>query len=183
MQSEQAVFDQPVARPLRVLVSLIHKDLEAAERAGMLYYRAAGEKMIEAKQQLQHGEFGPWITRNFKVSRTQAYRYMALAKADDAELFPTGNISSMHKFRRQHLGENAYTSRKTPPEWAEQAKRHLQDAASRTRERQVQFKLALEIINVGYRGLAAKLHPDVAGGSTEKMAALNQARDRLKRCA
>ena len=35
-------------------------------------------------------------------------------------------------------------------------------------------------INVGYRALAAKPHPDV-GGSPEAMARLNQVRDRLDR--
>lgn len=45
-----------VARPLKVLVPLIKEDLEsgreASERAGLPYYRAAGEKMIEAKEQI-----------------------------------------------------------------------------------------------------------------------------------
>ena len=45
---------QPVARPLSVLVQLIKEDLrlakEASEAAGMPYYRAAGEKMREAKE-------------------------------------------------------------------------------------------------------------------------------------
>ena len=44
-----------VARPLRILVPLIKDDLKegdaAAERAGLPHYRAAGEKMLEAKPQ------------------------------------------------------------------------------------------------------------------------------------
>ena len=76
--------DQRVARPLRVLVPLIQDDLkhgqEAAERAGMPHYQAAGEKLIEAKSQLKHGEFVPWVERNFNVSIRQAQRYIALAE-------------------------------------------------------------------------------------------------------
>jgi hypothetical protein len=42
-----------------------------------------------------------------------------------------------------------------------------------------QREQAQQVINVGYRALAAKLHPD-AGGSPEAMTRLNQVRDRLK---
>jgi Protein of unknown function (DUF3102) len=55
---------------------------EAAQAAGMPYYRAAGEKMLEAKAQLKHGEFGPWIKRKFSISDRQARTYMALAKTE-----------------------------------------------------------------------------------------------------
>lgn len=45
--------DNQVARPLHVLIPLIKEDLkqgdEAAKQAGMPFYRAAGEKMLEAK--------------------------------------------------------------------------------------------------------------------------------------
>jgi Protein of unknown function (DUF3102) len=81
--------EKQVARPLKVLVPLIKEDLkhgneaarEAAQQAGMPYYRAAGEKMIEAKSRMAHGEFGPWIKRNFNLSQQHASRYMAFARA------------------------------------------------------------------------------------------------------
>ncbi len=38
-----------------------------------------------------------------------------------------------------------------------------------------------KIINVGYKTLASKLHPDVKGGSRHAMTLLNAARDGLKR--
>jgi hypothetical protein len=173
--------EQPIARPLRELARLIHKDLEAAEHAGMPFYLAAGEKLLEAKSQLPHGEFGPWIKHNLEISRTSAHRYMKLAQANGAQMFHAGNISSMRDFRRRHLGED--TSRKARPrEWTEQAKRLLQDGAGRTSDRRAQYDLALKIINTGYRSLAAKLHPDV-GGSQIEMATLNRARDHLKQFA
>ena len=38
-----------VARPLRVLVPLVKEDLESAATAGLPFYIAAGEKLLEAK--------------------------------------------------------------------------------------------------------------------------------------
>src|SRR4030095_16490046 len=78
-----------MARPLRVLVPLIQDDLhqgrEAAERAGMPYFQAAGEKLLEAKDQLAHGEFEPWVARHFDVSPRMARVYMSLARASQVE--------------------------------------------------------------------------------------------------
>jgi len=43
----------------------------------MPYYCAAGEKMLEAKGQMKHGEFGPWIRRNFNILLRHAQIYMS----------------------------------------------------------------------------------------------------------
>ena len=53
----------------------------------MPYYRAAGEKMIEAKEGggLAHGEFGPWIKRNFKIGERQARLYMSLVATSNIQ--------------------------------------------------------------------------------------------------
>ena len=95
----------PVARPLRVLVSLIHEDLkqgrEAAERAALPYYRAVGEKLLEAKSQLPHGEFQTWVKRNFTVSTRMVRYYMALAEeaaTQNGNAFP---FSSLRDFIRE----------------------------------------------------------------------------------
>jgi hypothetical protein len=41
-----------LARPPKVLVPLIRRDIEAAREAGVEYYRQAGEKLLEAKTQI-----------------------------------------------------------------------------------------------------------------------------------
>ncbi len=41
-------------------------------------------------------------------------------------------------------------------------------------------KLAHQLIDVGYRALALRLHPDMAGGSSEAMARLIRVRDLLR---
>jgi hypothetical protein len=49
----------------------------------------------------------------------------------------------------------------------------------REREREARRKLALNLIDRGYKSLAAELHPDKAGGSSE-MKRLNQVRSHLR---
>jgi len=49
-----------------------------------------------------------------------------------------------------------------------------------SKEQKQEADLKHRVIDVGYRVLAAKLHPDT-GGSHEAMARLNQVRERLKR--
>lgn len=49
----------------------------------------------------------------------------------------------------------------------------------RVEERDAQRQLALQLIDIGYKALATKLHPD-KGGSRDAMSRLNQVRDRLK---
>ncbi len=41
-------------------------------------------------------------------------------------------------------------------------------------------KLARHLIDVGYRALALRLHPDMAGGSSEAMTRLSRVRDSLR---
>src|SRR5215475_2896034 len=95
-----------VARPLNILAPLIWKDLQdgnvAAEQAGLPFFRAAGEKMIEAKPQMKHGEFGPWIKRHFRITERQARHYMALARATGgAQSGSALPFSSLSDFIRQ----------------------------------------------------------------------------------
>jgi hypothetical protein len=62
----------------------------------------------------------------------------------------------------------------------DQLNRH-RDAMKRDEELRTEHQLALQLIDIGYKALATKLHPD-KGGSREAMSRLNQARDRLKAC-
>jgi hypothetical protein len=190
--------DGAVARPPHILVPLIKDDLkqahEAAQRAGLPYYRAAGEKMIEAKAQLKHGEFGPWIKRNFGISQQHASRYMAYAHATaDTQNSRAREFSTFSEFMREEGGDPSYGKvvRKQP--WHEPVKQIInkvdvetlnikRDELKRADERGAQRQLALQLIDIGYKALASKLHPD-KGGSRDAMARLNQVRERLKASA
>lgn len=180
--------DQPVARPLKVLIPLIKDDLEKAQRAGLPYYQAAGEKLLEAKAQIPHGEFVDWVKRNFPIGRAQAQRYMLLAKAvqTDDEKGSPAIFSTLSKFVGDHR-----TTHEAP--WTAPVKKIVdrvdteilnlkREALKRAEERDAQRTLALHLIDIGYKILARKLHPD-RGGSRDAMARLNAVRDRLKGCA
>ena len=52
-----------VARPLKTLEKLIKEDIEAGDKAGMDYYRAAGEKLNEARD----GHFEKDVQRFLEV--------------------------------------------------------------------------------------------------------------------
>ena len=53
---------------------------------------------------------------------------------------------------------------------------------SRQDEIKLHLDIALQVIDLGYRALATRLHPD-AGGSRDAMARLNRVRDELKSIA
>jgi len=176
-----------VARPLNVLVPLIKEDLKHGNEAGMPFYEAAGKKLIEAKTQLKHGEFKPWIKRNFEFSYSSAVQYMGYASRE--EKFRALNFSSLNDYHRQ-TGSSQYRDVTTKRPWHQpvreaidkvdtEALNRRRDEMNREQERDAQRKLALQLIDIGYKALASKLHPD-KGGSRDAMARLNAVRDRLK---
>ena len=185
-----------IARPLKALVPLIQEDLkhgsEAAERAGMPYYQAAGEKLLEAKGQLKHGEFTAWVKRHFNITIRHAQRYMSLA--EHLEKRPASRFSSLGDFVRQTGPDpeyNTFASRK--PSWQEPVREIIdrvdtetlnlkREELKRADEREAQRLLALQLIDIGYKVLARELHPD-KGGSREAMSRLNAVRERLKQHA
>ena len=189
--------DRQVMRPLRVLVPLIKEDLkhgdEAAQSAGLPYYRAAGEKMIEAKGQLEHGQFGPWIKRNFKIGSNQASRYMSLARTTTGKQISRGRYTSLSDHVRS-VGRSPRGSERGGASWQEpirelidkaqaNADRLAQENLNRADEREAQRKLAIQLIDIGFKALAAKFHPDKRGGSRDAMTRLNLVRARLKASA
>jgi len=186
-----------VLRPPRVLVPLIKEDLsqgaKAAEQAGTPYYRAAGEKMMEAKVQMTHGEFGIWLTRNFKLSAVHARRYMRYARATaDGE---NGRYESFSDFMRKDGGDPTYGKVVRKAGWhdavkdtiskaAEDARRlALAESLTRQQERDADHKLALRLIDIGYKVLAKELHPDTLDGDRDAMVRLNRVRSSLKEYA
>jgi hypothetical protein len=180
-----------VARPLRVLIPLIQDDLqkarEASNRAAEPHYRAAGEKLLEAKSQMVHGEFRDWARRHFNVADRQLSYYMKLAKQNGA-VEPFLTVSEMRR-----ATEPSYGPRPQYQPWHEPVKQIIdrvdtetlnlkREELKRVDERDAQRTLALQLIDIGYKVLARTLHPD-KGGSRDAMARLNAVRDRLKQHA
>ena len=122
-----------IVRPLRVLVPLIKEDLKHAEDAGLPYKQAAGEKLVEAKTQLQHGEWGPWLDRNFALSPSRARIYMNFAKAIGDQKERIASFPSLNEFHRQ-TGSSAYRNVTSKRDWHEGVKESV-DHAKREAER------------------------------------------------
>ena len=53
-----------------------HRACETAVNAALTHAMSAGELLAEAKGQLPHGAFGPWLTENFAGSDRTARAYM-----------------------------------------------------------------------------------------------------------
>jgi hypothetical protein len=181
-----------IIRPLKILVPLIKDKLkqgdEAAETASLPYYQAAGEMMLEAKGQMPHGEFGPWLQRNFNRSGTTLRKYMSAAKTLGIQNERTPGPSSLNAFHKATKNPAYVPNKPRPQPWHDPVKNALstvdvsalkQDALKRQQERALQRKLALSLIEIGYKALATKLHPD-KGGSVEAMARLNRVRKLLQ---
>lgn len=191
--------DKVVARPLKVLIPLIQQDIEegdhAAETASMPYYKAAGEKLIEAKSQMKRGDWEPWVKRNFNVTSRTASLYMSYAHSTINTQIGSRQPTSLRDFQRQQSPDAKSYQEQTvrpifPPTTNQQIKETLKqvdveflntrrDEIKRADERDAQRQLALQLIDIGYKALASKLHPD-KGGSREAMSRLNSVRDRLK---
>lgn len=185
--SLQDVPKNEVARPLRVLTPLIKQDFEDAERAGMTFYKKAGDKLIEAREGHFDGDtsgFFKWAQKTFGKKPTQIRTYMALAAADADKPFkslrkltgheaPTGPGSRIYREWTGPVDAVADRARD------EQRRIAAQEALTRQQERQAEATLGLRLIDIGYKVLARELHPD-KGGSRDAMARLNRVRDRLK---
>jgi hypothetical protein len=172
---------EALARPLIVLAPLIRSELEAGDAlvrvAGIEHYRKAGEMLLEAKEQCGHGEWTAWVNRNFHLSITTAQRYIKLVGHPKTSRAPSlSSITEPHR---------APGHRAT---WHEPVQRVVErvntralvaDQQSRAKETKLIHALGHQLIDIGYKVLAAKLHPD-KGGSAEAMARLNRVRQILK---
>jgi hypothetical protein len=176
-----------IARPLKTLVPLIQSELQQGNNAGHEHYRRAGEMLIEAKDQVGHGGWTRWLAKNFDLSQRTAQDYMRWAREEQMRGGAAHMPQSMHDFTGHR--ERKREERQSTQQQA--FKRVLRDVAADTfvqerqaRDDEIQLhrELAEELVDIGYRALATKLHPD-RGGSKEAMARLNRVRDDLKQIA
>jgi hypothetical protein len=180
--------DHSVARPLPVLVPLIQQELTAGHRAGVEHYRRAGEMLLEARELVAPFKWGKWLSKNFTLSRQTAYGYMRLAE----------RIREEPKVVNHGLQQPPPSMRSITRPDAQPANAHwrpvidatkkidvdpfVETRQARTDETQLHRDLAVELIDLGYKALATRLHPD-RGGSRDAMRRLNRVREELKHVA
>ena len=188
-----------LVRPLKILVPLIQEDIRGAERAAEPHYAAAGIKLWEAKVHFGDDSrgFNAWATKNFNRSQETIRTWMIYAvemnggqplqfqqdrKTKPASVpqpkhFPTLSAVT-HPNRLSHHGPawqtpvQQVTNRINLP-------RMMQERQDKEKEAWLRHRLGLQLIDIGYKVLATKLHPD-KGGSREAMSRLNAVRDTLK---
>jgi Protein of unknown function (DUF3102) len=171
-----------ITRPLRVLEPLIKDDLRRGNEAGLEYYRAAGDKLREARTQVATHRWGAWLSQKFELSRMTAWRYMRLS-----ELYEEGTVSHEDTSYREltepgHTAKQRARTQKTRPYRKAISDVDVDDIARHrdTREEEVRLhrELALQLIDIGFKALATRLHPD-RGGSRIGMQRLNTVRRHL----
>jgi len=182
MSNVAAAHTQAVTRPLKVLIPAIKDEIAQGDAAGVEFYRRAGEMLLEAKEQLTHGEWTPWLKRNFTLCPRTARDYMALAARLIGENGSALPFSTLSEFTQP---DRATHHR---PVWQEPVREItsrvnmeaiVAHERSRVQEQRLQQALGRQLIDIGYKVLCTKLHPD-KGGSTEAMARLNRVRSRLR---
>lgn len=176
-----------ISRPIKVLVPLIQAEIAAGNSAGKEHYIRAGAMLNEAREQVAHFKWSAWLSKNFEWSRRTATRYMRMAEAAEADpSIVTGPVSMWSVTRpNERAAEKAAravwssikeATREVNVETFAEAKQ------ARADEVQLHRDLALELIDIGWKALATRLHPD-RGGSHAAMRRLNRVRNELKAVA
>lgn len=179
-----------LARPLKTLEKLIREHIEAGERAGMDYYRTAGEELNEAQEGHFDGDaagFWRWAEKSFGKSKAQIRIWMALGSHKASKRFKTLEEveEKVFGYPRSSAGPRLRRDWVSPiNEVAERARAEAnrlaqEEELTRAQERDAEAKLGMRLIDIGFKVLARELHPD-KGGSREAMARLNRVRDRLR---
>ena len=170
-----------IARPLKVLVPLIKEELAAGNRAGLEHYRQAGAMLSEAKEQQPYGRGGTWLKQNFALSQETARQYMLLAagrRLDGSEV-SNQRLESVRAALGRHEA-SAHTSWRPALKAARDLDAELFAQEQQTEQNEIALhrELATELVDVGYKALATRLHPD-RGGSKDAMVRLKRVRDEL----
>jgi len=175
-----------MARPVKVLVPLIRRQLTDADTAGLEHYRRAGEMLLEARDQVAAFKWGAWLSKNFELSARTASRYMRLATVVEQR---GGRPLPAETSLSSAIGDDESRRARVAAWQPVREATASVDAVRLSEERQVRDdevrlhrELAIELVNIGYKALATRLHPD-RGGSRDAMRRLNRVRVELNSLA
>jgi hypothetical protein len=139
----------------------------------------------EAKDQVPHGSWARWLTKNFELSKSQAQRYMRLARLAADDTFKNRAGASTLD---EAIGYRTPSDRRATWRDVHQATnsvnvtRLADERQTRDNEIKLHRELALQLIDLGFKAMATRLHPD-RGGSRDAMSRLNNVREELKQFA
>lgn len=172
-----------IARPLSELVPLIQEEVAAGNEAGKEHYYQAGKLLIEVRDSGQVAEFkwNKWLKDNFALSQATAYRYMAFADHVDEDPSLLSTSRSMFEIT-EPVEHQKRKARRAAFKLHKPVDRFAAEKQARIKEIQLHRALALELIDIGFKALATRLHPD-HGGTDEAMRRLNRVRRELNAVA
>lgn len=166
-----------VGPPLKTLEAKIVKEIRLGDKAGYIHYRRAGEALHLARPRFDTAsDFWDWAVPKFNRSDDTLRGYMLYAqevrKSEPATLSEVvAPNRDSHQPAWQKPVQNIMSGI-NPEAIARQAK----DAK---KEAEMVRALGYKLIDIGFKALATKLHPDV-GGSKEAMARLNHVKQILR---
>ena len=187
---KKKVEGRQIARPLKVLVPLIQEELISGNEAGMEHYIKAGRMLNEVKDsgQVAYGSWGRWLKSNFTLSHKTAGDYMRVArKVDEGGPTLEASFQSIDSALGRERTIKSVTKKNKLKSLFDgvdkvNVTRLSDERQSRDNEIKLHRDLALQLIDLGYRAMATRLHPD-AGGSRDAMSRLNTVRHELKEFA
>lgn len=87
-------------------INILHDHADYHKSQEIVYRAKEGERLNQAKQRLEHGQFIPWLEQNTKVSRQQANNYMRLAREYPELLDDNANVkSTLHSLTMTQANE------------------------------------------------------------------------------
>jgi hypothetical protein len=171
-----------IARPLPVLIPLIQDEIAEGNSAGLEHYRRAGELLLEAREQVADFKWTKWLQANFALSQRTAYDYMALAERirERPEVLQTSAKTMWEIIHPKEIQKRK--DRRAAFKLHTAVDKFDVVRQARAEETRLLRLLALEVIDVGFKALATRLHSD-HGGSDQAMRRLNRVRRELKAVA
>jgi hypothetical protein len=175
--------DKRVARPLSVIAGLIKKERQHADEDSKDHWKQIALLLVEAFVHFNGNwkEFEKWFDGEqfdfgFRSARDKLRALNNVEKVAAAKSIP---------FWKARKPDHTYTEpedevREKVRKSVEFSRRIMAEAAVKRDESDAIRKLALQIVDVGFKLLSTKFHPDRRGGSADAMRRLNAARALLK---
>jgi hypothetical protein len=182
--SEIEKIDKHVARPLAVIADLIKKERASANADSKKHWTVIAYLLVEAFTGFDGdwNAFQTWFNRNdfdfgFDSGKD---RMLALSNLEQSRAPTSAPIPSFTKAMRPDYKWPEDEVRAKIKRTVEGARRFAQAAMERRNEEELIRQLAIKIIDVGFKVLSVKFHPDKRGGSADAMRRLNAAKAMLK---
>jgi hypothetical protein len=186
--NHRIVKEKYVTHTLKEIPKLIRDNLYGIKRN----WQVIGELLMEAKFLFEEdgkserqiaSDFWEWFeNQGFNFSRStgdknmQAVaKFLKLKATERRTLRPsvTGTLYPDYQHPKEEIEAKVRKS-------VEMSRRMLEQGALRRDEEDLVRKLALQIVDIGFKTLSSRFHPDRKGGSHDAMRRLNEARRLLK---